>query len=522
MDIKAVREKQDHHLKLRNLEIDDFEQVKALSKLAYPFYQEEWTKKEIEFLISNFKDGQICIEDNGKLVAFALSIIVDYKKIGDRHTYPQIIDHGKFGTHQAKGDTLYGVEVIVHPDHRGMRLGRRLYDARKEICYDLNLKRIVTGGRIPGYQEKSKEMTPQQYVKNVAKKEIYDPILSFQLSNGFFVKRVLKNYLPGDLESKNYATLLEWVNIYFEEDGEEEAFERSKDIVRIGTVQWQMRPTSSLEGLIEQIEYFVDAVSDYQSDIVIFPEFFNGPLMAKYNDDSPSEAVRKLAEYTIPIRDEMARMALEYNINIIAGTMPEYVDETLKNVSYLCRRDGTWERQYKIHVTPDEYSVWGMEGGNEVQVFETDFGKIGILICYDVEFPELSRLLAEENMQILFVPYWTDTQNGYQRVRHCAQARAIENECYVVLSGSTGNLPKAYNMDMQYSQSCILTPSDFPFPHDCVAAESTPNTEMTLIADLNMESLKKLHNEGSVRNLKDRRHDIYKLERVKKKSKSKI
>src|SRR5690606_3319129 len=121
---------------------------------------------------------------------------------------------------------------------------------------------------------------------------------------------------------------------------------------------------------------------------------------------------------------------------------------------------GSWDAQRKVHITPNERSYWGMTGGDRIAVFKTDVAKIGILICYDVEFPELPRLLADEGMQILFVPFLTDTQNGYNRVRYCAQARAIENECYVVTAGSVGNLPKVKNMDIQYAQSGIFSPSD--------------------------------------------------------------
>jgi|GEM_PF-7078684 len=97
------------------------------------------------------------------------------------------------------------------------------------------------------------------------------------------------------------------------------------------------------------------------------------------------------------------------------------------------------------------YLQWGMQGGNNLKTFDTDCGKIGILICYDSEFPELSRLLADDGMDILFVPFLTDTQHGYSRVRHCSHARAIENECYVAIAGSVGNLPNVHNMDIQYA-----------------------------------------------------------------------
>src|SRR3546814_7308718 len=108
-------------------------------------------------------------------------------------------------------------------------------------------------------------------------------------------------------------------------------------------------------------------------------------------------------------------------------------------------------------------------------------------------------------MRLLFVPFWTDTKNAYLRVQRCAQARAIENECYVVITGSVGNLPKVENMDIQYSQAAIFTPSDYAFPPDAIAAEATPNTETTLIADLDLDKLTEVRTHGSVRNLRDRR-----------------
>ena len=152
-----------------------------------------------------------------------------------------------------------------------------------------------------------------------------------------------------------------------------------------------------------------------------------------------------------------------------------------------------------------------MKGGKSLKTFDTDCGKVGILICYDVEFPELSRILAEENISILFVPFLTDTQNGYSRVQNCARARAIENECYVAIAGCVGNLPNVHNMDIQYAQSMVFTPCDFSFPSNGIKAEATPNTEMILIVDVDLDLLHELHLNGSVRNLQDRRHELYKV-----------
>lgn len=114
---------------------------------------------------------------------------------------------------------------------------------------------------------------------------------------------------------------------------------------------------------------------------------------------------------------------------------------------------------------------------------------------------------------MLFVPFLTDTQNGYSRVRSCAQARAIENECYVAIAGSVGNLPNVHNMDIQYAQSAVFTPCDFSFPTNGLKAEATPNSEMILIVDVDLDLLKELHSHGAVKNLKDRRLDLFKLNR---------
>jgi predicted amidohydrolase/ribosomal protein S18 acetylase RimI-like enzyme len=503
-------EHKNQNVLLRHLKLSDYPQLKDIMIKVYDKVKDAyWEKLDIKRLLKTFPEGQLCIELDGKMVAAALSIIVDYKKFGDNHTYNKITGNETFSTHDPFGDVLYGIDVFVHPDYRGLRLGRRLYDGRKELCENLNLKSIIAGGRIPNYHEHAEKLTPREYIKRVSSREIFDPILNFQISNDFHIKKIIKNYLPGDKNSKEYATLLEWNNIYYQE--EEKLINAPRTYVRIGLVQWQMRPLSNLEALVEQMEYFIDAFGDYQSDFILFPEFFNAPLMAEFNHLGPADAIRGLAKYTEVIREKFSEFAIAYNVNIITGSMPELRGDALFNVSFLCRRDGSWESTDKIHITPGEKSSWGMSGGDKVKVFDTDSGKIGILICYDSEFPELSRLYAEQGMQILFVPFLTDTQNGYNRVRYCAQARAIENECYVAITGCVGNLPKVNNMDIQYAQSAIFTPSDFAFPTNAIKSEATPNTEMTVIGDVDLELLKELHEFGSVRNLKDRRTDLYQV-----------
>lgn len=498
------------NIELQFLDVDDYQQLKEAMIASYISMPDAyWKEAQINSLIEKFPDGQVVIKINDQLAGCALSIIVDYDDFSDSHTYREITQNYTFNSHTEDGDMLYGIDVFIKPEYRGLRLGRRLYDYRKELCEKLNLKGIAFGGRIPNYHKYAKELSPKEYINKVRRKEIHDPVLNFQISNDFHPTKILKGYLEGDEASNEFAVLMEWDNIYYEKPSKKAA--TKKKVVRIGLIQWQMRPYHHLDELLQQAEYFVDAVSGYRSDFALFPEFFNAPLMAENNHLSEPEAIRELASHTQNIVTKFSELSISYNINIISGSMPEIRDGKLYNVGYLCKRDGTVERYEKLHVTPDEAKVWGMQGGKSLKVFDTDCGKIGILICYDSEFPELSRLLADEGMDILFVPFLTDTQNGYSRVRNCAQARAIENECYVAIAGSVGNLPNVHNMDIQFAQSMVFTPCDFAFPTNGIKAEATPNTEMILIADVDIDLLRELNQFGSVRNLKDRRKDIFEL-----------
>lgn len=502
-------------IEVRHLNVDDYMSMRDSMQESYNSWHDSvWSQEDIERLLGIFPDGQFVVLVNGKVVGTALSIVVDYDKFGDDHTYQQITGDYKFTTHDSvKGDVLYGIEIFVHPNYRGLRLARRLYEARKELCEKLNLKAIVFGGRIPNYAGFADKMAPKEYIRKVKMRDVFDPVLSFQLSNEFHVKKLLNNYMPGDKESKECATLMEWNNVLYEKDMKQ--VHQTKSSARVGLVQWGMRSFKNFDALCEQIEFFIDTVAGYHSDFVLFPELVSAPLMADFNHQTEAEAIRSLAEYTEPLRDKFIDYAVTYNINIITGSMPFVRKGELYNVGYLCRRDGSIERYSKIHVTPNEVNAWGIVGGHTLKVFDTDAGKIGILICYDSEFPELSRLLALDGMEILFVPFLTDTQNAYTRVKCCAQARAIENECYVCIAGGIGNLPKVHNMDIQYAQSAVFTPADYAFPTNGIKAEATPNTEMVLVADLDLDAIKKLRLQGSVRNLADRRTDIYELKWLK-------
>lgn len=492
---------------VRQLKLADYESLKTSMIEAYKDEDEYWRKNSISKLIDIFPEGQICVEVNGEVAACALSIIVLYELYDNDHSYREITGNFTFDTHNNDGDILYGIEIFVNPKFRGLRLGRRLYNERKELCEKLNLKGIIIGGRIPNYHKYSNEMSPREYISKVRSKEIHDPVLNFQLANNFHVIRIMKNYLIGDSQSEEYAVLLQWNNIYYSKKRNA----MTDSIIRLGLVQWQMRHFKDLDAFFEQVEFFVDVLADYKSDFVVFPEFFNTPLLAPFNHLPEHEAMRALADLTDTIKKKISEFAIAYNVNIISGSMPYVEDGAIYNVSYVLHRNGKINEYRKIHITPNEKKYYGFTGGNEIKVIDTDCGKIGVLICYDVEFPELSRMLADQGMKILFVPYLTDTRNAYNRVRACAKARAIENECYVAITGCVGNLPGVSNMDIQFGQAAVFTPSDFSFPENAIKAEATPNTEMTIIADVDLMLLKDLHYNGSVRTMSDRRKDLYEV-----------
>jgi predicted amidohydrolase len=270
-----------------------------------------------------------------------------------------------------------------------------------------------------------------------------------------------------------------------------------------------MRPIRDFSEFESQCRFFVDTASDYKSDFVVFPELLTTQLLSFVPARTPAEAVRKLAGYTHQYLEMFANLAIRYHVNIVAGSQFALENEYLHSISYLFRRDGTIERQAKLHITPSEWKWWGVTGGDRLNVFDTDCGKAAILTGYDIEFPELARIAASKGARLIFCPFSADSRPAYLRVRHCAIARCIENHVYVAIAGSTGNLPLVQNADIHYAQSGIFTPADIPFSRDAVAAECTPNIETLVMQDLDIELLRRHRYSGSTQNWRDRRRDLY-------------
>lgn len=285
--------------------------------------------------------------------------------------------------------------------------------------------------------------------------------------------------------------------------------------VRVASVQYPVHPVASFDDFARQVEHASFVASDYGCDFVLFPELFTLQLLSAEAEKLPGEAaIERLSHYTPRLRELFTDLARRHNINLIGGTHLSRIESgAIRNICYVALRDGQLHERHKLHATPSEARFWGVSGGGvrDAEPIDTDRGRIGVMICYDSEFPELARRLTDAGVGLFFVPFCTDDRHGYLRVRYSCHARAVENQAMLVLAGTVGNLPGVGNFDIQYAQNVVLTPCDTPFARDGVAAEATPNVDQILMADLDLSSLAAARSHGTVRNLADRRLDLYQV-----------
>jgi len=486
----------------------DIPELIALNKAAYPTLAKEnivWGEGHLISHLRIFPQGQLVALHKGKIVGAVATLIVDLGRDPLRHhTWSGITDSGYFTTHDPAADTLYGADVYVHPETRGLGVGAALYEARRQLCRRLNKRRILAGGRLWHYQDHAEHMTAEEYAQRVVDKELRDLVLSFQLREGFVLRGVMKHYLA-DPRSLNHASLVEWLNPNYKPAAP------GVRKVRVACVQYQMRKTKSFADFARQVAYFVDVAADYGSDFVLLPEFFSVQLLSHLDARTPQEGIKQLAKLSDKFIETMGDLAKKYGLTLIAGSHPVLEKGRLLNRCHVFLPNGQIVTQDKLHITPNERRWWGISGGRELHAIETPKAKIGVLICYDVEFPEAARHLADSGAEIIFVPFCTDNRQGYLRVRYCAQARAIENQVYVALAGNVGNLPDVPNMDIQYAQAAVLTPSDLAFARDGIAAEAEANEETLLICDLDLDDLTHARSAGTVTPRLDRRPDLFRI-----------
>jgi predicted amidohydrolase len=277
--------------------------------------------------------------------------------------------------------------------------------------------------------------------------------------------------------------------------------------IRVASLQYFIRPVSSFAQFADQVEALVWTAKDYKCRLLVFPEYFTCQMLTLNDVKRPiAEQVRHLARLEGDIVALFQRLAKDSGLYIVGGTLPAMDppdEKTLFNECYLYAPDGDYDVQGKLHMTRFESEEWLVSPHKKFKVFDTELGKMAVTICYDVEFPELARAAAMEGAYILVVPSCTDDRQGFLRVRYCAQARAIENQMYVIHSCTVGSLPQVPAVSLNYGQASILTPSDFAFSRDGILAEGVPNQESMVIGELDMDRIKESRETGTVLPLRD-------------------
>lgn len=501
-------------VRVRRARLEDIPAIYACQRAAYATFPPATLcdERQLRLQLEAFPEGQFVALRRHQIVGYAAALIVQLDDDSPWYSYSEITGNGTFSTHDPSGDTLYGADIAVHPEHRGEGIAGMLYERRHKLLRRFNLRRMIAGGRIPGYRRYAGRLTAEEYVEKVVHGELRDPALNVHLKAGYHVLGVYMGYLPDD-QSLDYATFLEYKNPDYRASQRRIAaspMKRPVRKIRVCAAQYQMRRIASWDEFEQQVEFFVATAEQYSCHFLLFPELFTVQLFSTLTVGLKStEAIAALAGMTGRYLKMFTDMARRSGLIIIGGTHPVQSASGMRNVAHLFTPTGGVYTQDKLHVTPNERSEYGIHPGEGLRIFDTGYARIAIVVCYDIEFPELARLLTLAGAEVLFVPFSTDERKAYLRVRYTSQARAVENVVYTVLAGNVGNLPQVENFLINYGQAVVCTPSDFPFPTNAIAGIADSNSETVVICDLDLSSLEQARQMGSVRQLRDRRQDLY-------------
>ncbi|MCS0790701.1 carbon-nitrogen hydrolase family protein [Cytobacillus firmus] len=279
--------------------------------------------------------------------------------------------------------------------------------------------------------------------------------------------------------------------------------------IRVSAVQYHLHTIRSFEEFARQCEHYIKTAQEFGSEFVLFPEFFTTQLLSIGSEQGTSLTINELPGFTEQYKMLFSNFAKDTKMYIIGGTHVINRDGRLYNVAHLFYPDGRIEEQAKLHITPTEVHEWNMSPGEGLRVFDTDKGRIAILTCYDIEFPEIVRMAKAKGADVIFCPSCTDDRHGFHRVRYTCHARAIENQVYVVVTGTIGSLPTVDFMRANFGQAAVITPNDIPFPPKGIMVEGELNDDMIVTADLDLSLLYEVRERGSVTTWRDRRTDLY-------------
>ncbi len=277
--------------------------------------------------------------------------------------------------------------------------------------------------------------------------------------------------------------------------------------LRVAALQYFIRPVTTFEQFRDQVDALMQTAADYRCQLVVLPEYFSVQLLTLGDVRRPiRDQIRSLADQAPAVIDLLSGCARRHGLYIVGGTVPErdpVEPDIVRNHCWVLSPTGARGLQGKLHMTRFERDEWHVSPDSTLRIFEAPFGRFAVAICYDVEFPEIARAAARAGADILCVPSCTDDRQGFWRVRYCAHARAIENQMYVINAGTVGSLPQVPAVSLNYGLASILTPSDFPFARDGILAEGNVNQEMMVIGDLNLDTIRRSREEGTVLPLLD-------------------
>jgi predicted amidohydrolase len=281
----------------------------------------------------------------------------------------------------------------------------------------------------------------------------------------------------------------------------------------IATIQYGLVDIHTEEQFWDGLVSRIKEAAGQGVDLLIFPEYTTAHMLSLIPAMSYPEACCYLDSFTNAYQDFFRFYSKETNMVILGGTHICKELNGFVNKASLFFPDGRIEMQNKLHLTPEEKQRWNLTEGDALHIFETQWGKFSILTCYDIEFPEIARIASAKGAELILCPSYTDSAEGYHRVRNCSQARAIENQLFVALSGIVGSLTEDRpQIDKGYCQSGVFSPCDTPFPGDGVIQAGELNENMMVITKVDFSLLHENRKHGMVAPFYDRRPALYEKE----------
>jgi len=277
--------------------------------------------------------------------------------------------------------------------------------------------------------------------------------------------------------------------------------------VNIAAAQYNISFLATWQDYCDKAALWVEEAAQQDANILVFPEYASMELASLFEEEIYSSLSKQLEAMQSLHDDYVAlyqSLAVQYQCYIQAGTFPVRIESgAYRNRAYLFMPDGRVDYQDKLMMTRFENEQWLIESGTDIKTFDTEYGKIGINICYDSEFPLLARQQVEAGCVLILVPTCTDTVAGYHRVKIGCQARALENQCYVVQSSLVGEAPWSQAVDVNIGSSAIYTPVDRGFPDDGILAIGKLNAVQWVIAEICLEDVETVRQQGQVFNYRD-------------------